>query len=120
MATKPRVYDEYDSVDDHLLHEISKQVRYEELWALSRELRIPETERQKAVANKPPHEQIFQVCNFIDENMTLDSKNQFYLLNLCRCETNNSIGSFAHNLGAIFLVCMQMTVYYVITLPEVQ
>ena len=63
MARRQCVYDEYHSVDDDLLHQISKAVRYNELGALSRELGIPETERQRAVANKSPNDQIFEVGN---------------------------------------------------------
>ena len=63
MTTRQHIYDEYHSVDDHLLHQISKYVRFEELRALSREIGITETERQKEMAKESPHDQIFQVCN---------------------------------------------------------
>ena len=63
MTTKQSAYDEYDIVDEYLLRQISKYVRYNHLGPLSGDLGITETERQRAVAKKPPQDQIFQVCN---------------------------------------------------------
>ena len=62
MASR-HVYNEDDIVDDHLLRQISKFVRYDQLGALSGDLGITETERQRAVAKKFPQDEIFQVCN---------------------------------------------------------
>ena len=63
MATRERIYEENDSVDDYLLNQISKYIFHDQLGTMSRDLGITSVEHQRSVAKLSPEDQIFKVDN---------------------------------------------------------
>ena len=61
MDASQRVYEMNDTCDDRLLNKVSKYIFFDNLWALARDLGVPETEiRELTVANITSHEKIVQ------------------------------------------------------------